>query len=338
MLRLFILSFTLSLTLLFGSDILLKERLTRAKSGDYIVAESNKMITVLIVRTLTPKSLILEEITAPAKHLKERPASWPEWVKAKAPGHSSWSMVEIDLGSGEIIECYSFSRASWVQLATSESLFATLIQLPLKSIQSGERRRIGPPPGSGESDFRQIWQPPLVFEGKTFPKAIFDAFETQWPQDNTDLAGKAVTLYFDSEIRFPLPYWIQVETSHAIGHFRAIDSGRNLHSPYRTMPHRIPQFVGHTKKTPKGLSLSLKSPKYFRTFELFAIDVTGREKQIYPVTHSLVDSEGDLLTIEIDEADLAQVLELNHRYTWLLVPAGHSESYTESTKPFTWGR
>ncbi len=324
-------------THLFGAEILLKERLAKAKNGDYIAFESNQMITVLAVRSLNPKSLILEEIAIPVKIFRENHSkSWPEWVKAKAPGHSSWSMIEIDLLSGEIVECYSFSRSSWVQLASSESVFATLLRLPLRPIENQKRHRIGPPPGEGEADFRQIWQPPLIFEGKTIPKAAFDAFEVQWPQDGTDLAGKTLTLYFDREIRFSMPYMIQIETSHAIGNFRAIDSGKNLPSLFRSMPRRIPQFVGQPKKTSKGLSFSLKSPKYFREFELFAIDVTGKEKQIYPIIHSIVVGEGDLHTIEIEEVDLQKVLENDHKYTWLLVPSGHSESYTETTKPFIW--
>jgi hypothetical protein len=98
----------------------------------------------------------------------------------------------------------------------------------------------------------------------------------------------------------------------------------------------VPQFVGVPQKTEKGLSLTLKSPKYFRDFELFAIDVTKREKQIFPIAHSLAKGEGGLLTIEIDQDELRQVLEDDHRYTWLLVPAGHSDSYTETTKPFIW--
>jgi hypothetical protein len=336
MIRFFIALFFLVSAAAFGSEVLLKERVMKAKSGDYLVAESNQSITLLCIRSIAPKSLVLEEITAPAKQLKERPASWADWIRNKAPGHSSWSMLEIDLESGEITECYSFSRNAWVQLSPGESLFATLLQVPLKPIPERERRRIGPPPEAGESDFRKIWQPPLVFEGKKREQAKFDAFLADWPQDGTELAGKTVTLYLDRDVQFPLPLWISVESTHAIGNFRAIDSGRNLPSVYRSLPRRVPQFVGVPQKTEKGLSLTLKSPKYFREFELFAIDVTKREKQIFPIAHSLAKGEGGLLTIEIDQDELRQVLEDDHRYTWLLVPAGHSDSYTETTKPFIW--
>jgi hypothetical protein len=308
----------------------------KAKSGDYFVTEANKMVTVLALRTQTPTTLVLEEISAPLANLKKLPPSWPEWIKAKAPGHTSWSMVEIDLNSGQVIECYSFSRAAWVEISPNESLIATLMRLPLRLVPAEQRRKIGPPPQPGEADHRKIWEPPLILESRKVENARFDVFETIWPQDNSELANQQVLLYFDHEQRFPLPFWIQVETSHATASLRAIDSGKNLPVVHRSLPRRIPEFVGQPQKTEKGLRLSLKSPKYYRQFELFAIDVTTREKQIYPISHSLVQGDGDLVTVEIDQEELRQTLELQHRYTWLLVPTGHSESYTETHKPFLW--
>ena len=55
------------------ASTILQERLGKAKAGDYIVTESNKMISVLAIRSLTPKSLILEEIGVPAHAVDPRP-------------------------------------------------------------------------------------------------------------------------------------------------------------------------------------------------------------------------------------------------------------------------
>jgi hypothetical protein len=187
-----------------------------------------------------------------------------------------------------------------------------------------------------EPDVRKVWTPPLIYEGQKLENARFDVFETLWPEDGTELSNKVVALYFDKEKRFPLPFWIQVETSHATAALRTIDSGKNLPSIHRTIPRRVPEFVGLPLKTEKGLRLSLKSPKYYREFELFAVDVTTREKQIYPITHSLIQGEEEWLTVEIDRDELQQTLQSDHRYTWLLVPLGHTESYTQSLKPFVW--
>lgn len=328
--------FIASFPLLFGADLQLKERLQKAKPGDFIVTEANKMITVLSIRSITPASLILEEISAPLQNLQQRPASWPAWVEAKAPGHTSWSMIEIDLQNGQVIECYSFSRSTWVRLSQKESLFATLLQLPLKNLPQDKRRKIGPAPLAGEPDHRKIWNPPLVFDGKKIANPRFEVYETTWPEDGTELSNKEISIYFDKEKKFPLPFWIQVETSHATAALRTIDSGKNLPTVYSTLPRRVPEFVGLPQKSENKLQLSLKSPKYYHQFELFAIDVTTKEKQIYPIIHSLVQGEDEWLTVEIDQEELNQNLQSDHRYTWLLVPVGHSESYTQSVKPFVW--
>jgi hypothetical protein len=334
--KLWLFCFLSMLSLSFGAEFRLKERLEKAKVGDYIVTEANKMVSILTIRSITPKTLIFEEISAPSQNLKKRPDSWPEWIKAKAPGHSSWSMVEVDLENGQVIECYSFSRSAWIQLSQKESLFATLINLPMQSISPDKRRKIGPPPMQGEADHRKAWNPPLISEGQKLEDAKFDVYETTWPEDGSELSNKEVSLYFDKEKRFPLPFWVQVETSHATAALRTIDSGKNLPVIYRTIPRRVPEFVGLPQKTENGIRLSLKSPKYFRKFELFAIDVTSREKQIYPMTHSIIQGNEEWLTVEIDQESLNDTLESDHRYTWLLVPVGHSELYTESIKPFVW--
>lgn len=320
----------------FGAEFRLKERIEKGKAGDYIVTEANKMVTLLAIRSITPQTLLIEEISAPLQSLKNRPESWAEWVKRKAPGHTSWSMMEIDLQTGDLLECYSFSRSTWLQLSAKENLFATLLHLPMRSIPSENRRKIGPPPIAGEPDFRKIWAPSLVFEGKKIPNAEFEAYQTIWPEDGTELSGQKVCLYFDQQNQCPLPFWIQVETSHATAALRTIDWGKNLPIVHRTIPRRIPEIVGLPLKTDHCLKLNVKSPKYYKKFELYAIDVTTRQKQILPIAHSLIEGDGEWKTVQIDLEELNEILQPEHRYTWLLVPVGHSESYTETSKPFCW--
>lgn len=323
-------------TALFGAPFRLKERVEKAHIGDYMVTEAGKTITLLSIRKAHPNSIILEEISAPSASLKKRPSSWPEWVKSNAPGHTSWSMIEIDPQSGQILECFSFSRSSWVQLSEKESLIATLLYLPMRKLAPDKMRKIGPPPLHGEPDFRKIWVPPLVYEGEKLQSPLFEVYETVWPEDGSEISGEQVTLYFDVEKQLPLPFWIQVETSHATAALRTIDSGKNLPVIHRNIPRRVPEFVGLPRKTQDSLLLNLKSPKYYKTFELYAIDVTTREKQIFPITHMLVEGDDEWKTVSIDLEELNQTLQTDHRYTWLLVPVGHSESYTETAKPFLW--
>ena len=338
MLRSLIAWVLIAFTPLFGSP--LQERISRASNGDYLVLEGGKMITVLSIRNVTPASIVLEEVSIPSQNLKKRPSSWSEWIKSRAPGHTSWSILEIDRITGEVLECYSFTRASWVQLSSEESLFATLISLPLNPVPIEKRRKIGPAPSSGDIDTRKIWEPPALFEGKKIDPIHFEVFEATWPKTKSSpLSGNTVLLYFDQEGKYPLPFWIQVETTHANIALRTLDTGKNFPSPYRKFPKRIPQFVGEPQKIKNGLRLTLKSPKYFRHFDLFAIDVTApRDKEICPITYSLIEGKEELLTLEISEEELNQVLKTDHRYTWMIVPAGHTDSYTETIKPFTWNQ
>ncbi len=315
---------------------ILKERLKSAKSGDFFVAEANKMISVLIVRTITPTSLILEEITAPVSSLNPLPSSWGEWIKKRAPGHTSWSMMEIDLQNHQILECYSFTRSAWMQVSGQDSLIPTLLHLPLQPVAEKDLRRIGPQPMDGEPDRRQVWKPPLIINGHKLHDADFSVFEAFWPQDGSQLAGNKISIYFDRSNRTPFPAWIQIETAHAAGSLRVVDSGIGLPAFHRKFPRRVPEFVGQPQKTETGMRLSLKSPKYYRSFDLFAIDVTNREKRLLPITHSLIGGEGEILQIEIDMEELQNMLTPEHRYTWLLVPTGFCESYTESSKSFLW--
>lgn len=314
----------------------MKERLERAKMGDYVVTEAGKMITILSIRSISSNSLVLEEISAPLQNLKKRPDSWSDWVKANAPGHTSWSMLEIDPKTGQLLECFSFSRSAWIQLSQKESLIATLLFLPMKKISSENQRKIGPPPMPGEPDFRKIWVPPLVFEGKKLESPHFEVFQTIWPEDDSDLSGQEVTLYFDEDKHLPFPFWIQVQASHATAALRTIDSGKNLPIIHRKIPRRVPEFIGLPRKTEDRLLLNLKSPKYYKQFELYAIDVTSKEKQIFPITHSLIEGEDEWKTVAIELDELESILKLDHRYTWLLVPVGYSDSYTETAKPFLW--
>lgn len=314
----------------------LQERMANAKIGDYIVTESNKMISVVAIRSVSEKSIILEEINVPSHAVNPPPPSWPEWVRLHAPGHTSWSMIEIDFENHQLMECYSFSRSAWVELSMQESFISTIMGLDFQQVPLNEQRRIGPEPLSGESDTRKIWKPPLIQNGNPVESIEFEVYQAAWPKDGSEFAGNFVSFYFDKEGRSPFPAWIQMATSHAIASIRMIDSGSNLPAHYRTLPRRVPEFIDAPQKTHNGLLLTVKSPRYYRHFDLFAVDISCSEKEIFPISHTLIAGEGETLHLQIANSDLKNTLQPNHRYTWLIVPNGHCEHYSESTKPFLW--
>jgi hypothetical protein len=314
----------------FGSE--LGDRLSKAHPGDYLVAEGNERVVLLSIREVKEDRVVIEEISA--KKLKHRPKSWPEWILARAPGHSSWTMVEFDLKTGKILEGFSFTKGSWLAPSSGPSFLSTLLHLNLEPLEGKDRKKIGPPPKEGEEDRRAVWNPLLFFEGKEIAHPKFDVYRSTWPEDGTELSGHTVLLYFDASRPSPLPQWIQVETAGATATIRSLDSGRNLPALHASMPRKVPEFVGSPLKKEGALCLKLKAPSYYTSFDLFAIDISGTSRQIFPMAHTL-SKQGELLQIEIGEQEL-EGLEKGHRYNWLVVPSGYSEYYTESQKPFLW--
>lgn len=221
---------------LYSESPCLKDFLLNANKGDFIVAETMKMLTLIRVRESDNKTVILEEITAPSKKRPSEP--WDSWLKKRAPGHSSWSVLEISVESGKILDCYSFSRNTYIQLSQKESLLASLLLSPLKEVPENLRKKVGPPPLEGERDVRKSWSPPFIYEGKKVAGATFDVFQTSWPDDGSELGGRDVTFYFDKEKNVLLPIWIEIETSHITGKIRVLDSGKNLSSPLQKVPKK----------------------------------------------------------------------------------------------------
>jgi hypothetical protein len=334
MFRLF-LALSLFLMPLYGGEYPLLKRLEKAKIGDFTVFEANKTITLLVIRHLSRQSVVLEEISAPSSKVK--PGAWSAWIQSKAPGHTSWSMIEMDLLDQSILECYSFNKNAWLPQSPQDNFLATLFHLSLTPVDVTQRRKVGPAPHEGEIDRRKTWNPPLIIEGKKTEHSSFDVFEANWPDDRSELSGKNICLYFDREARTALPSWIQVDTGQVTASLRAIDSGHRLpSSSYRSMPRRVPEFIGSPIKTKNGLRLLIKSPKYYKSFELFAIDITNKEKQIHLISHSITEGKGGILNLDIDAEELIQNLQPDHKYTWLIVPPEHSESYSEMQRLFLW--
>lgn len=214
----------------FASPI--EERLCRGAPGDYLILEGGNMITALAIYSIDEKKIVFEEIGVPAKNLKTRPASWRQWVAEKAPGHTSWSLLEIERSSGSVGSCHSLTSRGKAPLSSRDGLIASLIKLPLSPLPSDQRRKIGPPPAPGEPDLRKIWNPPVVFEGKRQDPVQFDVYAATWPHDGSELSGSRILLYFHPLSHFPFPYWIQVEGTHVQASLRTIDSGKQFPSPY----------------------------------------------------------------------------------------------------------
>ena len=65
----------------------------------------------------------------------------------------------------------------------------------------------------GEVESKKLWGPTLYRSGEKVNNPIYDVYETVWPDDDSELSGKRLTLYFDhNQPLFPFPYWMQLKT------------------------------------------------------------------------------------------------------------------------------
>lgn len=218
-----------------ADEIFLRNNLTKARPGDYLVTAQNKNYTVLLIRSKDAENISIDEITLPmARKPAEKNFSWRKWVESGSPGNTCWVMYTIHLPSGSVQNAFSFTKNEWFSIPQSQSFLSTLLNLHLKSIPESERKKVGPPPASDSIDRRSIWQPPMNVDGQTIKGVVFDAWRTHWPKDNSELSGRTIEVYLPKDSQqYPayFPYWLQIHGMIGKAKVRIIDSGSNLPSP-----------------------------------------------------------------------------------------------------------
>ncbi len=317
----------------------LKEKFSSAQAGDFIVTAQEGHYSLLSVRSITADTLLLEEITIPSSQVDLKKVLWDRWVLDRAPGHTAWTLYEIDRKSDLLIECFSVTKNGWLCLGDSEQLFARLMTLPLSRVATSNRKKIGMKPPSNEPDTRALWNPSLTMHGKKREQAEFTVMTTKWPDDGSPLALCSIDLYFANSLpEFPFPFWLEIKSSHYAFKLRAIDAGKGLISPLKgAMPHRIPTLVGLVKRGDNSWTLKLKAPSYYKQLQLFVVDTTGTSSATLPLPSTLIKGkESEEVFLEVALKDLKQHLEPNHRYRWVVIPEGIRDVYVESEEVFTW--
>lgn len=204
------------------ADLLLKDNLDNACPGDFIVTYQNKTYTVMLIRGKGPGSLTIEEISVPS-HLK---MAWKEWIVKGAPGNSCWVRYQVDTATGYLKNYYSITQGQWMDTSKANQFLTTLLNLRFAHVPPQERKKVA---RGGGSDLRNLWQPPMIVEGKTVPKVIFEAWKTHWPRDGSELGGKEIMVYLPAESeKYPtyFPYWLQVSGLVEKAKIRIVDSGR----------------------------------------------------------------------------------------------------------------
>ncbi|MBX9923157.1 MAG: hypothetical protein K2Y01_03510 [Rhabdochlamydiaceae bacterium] len=323
--------------LLLCSSFKMADRLLEGKPGDYIVTQQDRNYSLLFLRELRKDAFLFEEITVPVHLINKSSPPWKEWLSQGAPGHTSWVQYEIDPSTFQLIEAYSFSKNGWMYLDETDYMLSKLLSLPLSHIPHADRKKIGPAPREDEADRRKLWNPPFAFEGKKTPSTS-EAWKTFWPQDSSLLSSCQITLYFPPKELSTFPSWIEASNGHFSYAIKLIDSGKNIESPLkRTLPHRPPQILKPVLTEKNQILISIKASQYYKSFSLFASDITKPRSRIGPIPFSLKNGknpEEHVLSIAIE--DLSAVFEKNHHYKWLLLPESAEAFVIESDDFFRW--
>jgi len=310
----------------------LKEKLIKGNVGDYVVTEQQGTYTVLILRSLHPTHLILEEIDIPTINHNPKDMSWKEWVSKQAPGNTAWVTYLIDTETNKLLECYSHTRHSWIYASDPNNFMTRLLTLSLEKTPDHKRKRIGPPPSAEESDRRSLWIPAITWEGKKMDKSPITAWSTQWPKDGSILSGCQVELYFNN---FSFPYWIEIKSPHYKASIQTIDSGTEMHSPQPLVFQQTPFFIGSHQLKKELLELHVHCPVYFPSIHLFAVDLSAGEHPLIEIADATHSSSSELI-VNIPETMLNTKLQKGHLYKWVLIPVENPHLVIYSENIFEW--
>lgn len=315
----------------------LKSRFEKGSPGDFIVTAQEGVYTVLILRHREKNQLILEEISIPQAQLEIKKIHWQNWLDERAPRHTSWSLFEIDLEQGKLIESYSITKQSWLYIDSSEFLLSKLLELPLYKVNREARKKIGPPPGAGEQDFRSIWNPPLICSGKALKKPSFEVYQGQWPHDRSIIEDCLIDFYFSSlDPLFPFPHWLEIQSAHYTLTIRAIDSGKGLTSPIKgTIPHRLPSITSATKRSPEIWTISIQAPVYCHNLKLYAIESNSLNEAVL-IPFQLRLGAGEEVFLDISPDALHKILKKGSYYRWVLIPVSENLVQIQSGENFLW--
>lgn len=316
----------------------LADRVLEGEVGDYIVTEQDRNYSILLLKESGKDALLFEEISVPSHLIKRSSIDWKKWLETGAQGHTSWIQYEIDPVSFHLLEAYSFSRKGWLFLGESDHFLSRLLSLPLISISQEERKKIGPAPKEDEPDRRKTWNPPTFSNGKKVQTSS-EAWKTVWPQDSSLLSSCQITLYFPPKDLSSFPSWIEATNGHFSYSIKMIDSGKSMISPLtRRLPHRPPQMLKQIQKSAMNVEIPIKASPYYKSFSLFAFDLSKPSKHIGPLPFEMKKGqENDERILSLSLKDLAPFFEKNHHYKWLLQPNESGSFIIESEDFFRWG-
>ncbi len=324
----------------FAAEIRLKDKLAEAAPGSYVVTEQSKNFTLVHIHDRTDRSIVIEEVTIPAARYARNPIPWRQWFESGAPGHTSWTMSQINLETGQFEETFSFTHQGWINLSDSDPFLTTLLNLPFAAVPEEKRRRVGIPPGYNKPDHRPIWNPFLTIEGKRMC-IPFSVWRARWPSDGSELSRKYIEIYLPNEVcdseapQYPtyFPYWIEIDGKIGSAKVRIIDSGTGARSPKPALPLRPPELIGNGKLRGEGLALQLKTPNYYQDFMIVAEESGAIFGNTFPLRCETRRLDDQTVFLFVSRDELNKFMTPGETYRFLVSPRENPSICLETRSP-----
>lgn len=325
----YVIIFLLFFSFGFAQDLSFKDKLYKAKKGDFIVFELNKFYSALCVFDIENTDIILEEITISKDKFDKNNISFRSWIENGAKKNNSWTIYKIDLETNKIKDAFSICKNSWIKLTTNESLITGLLNINLTKITDNQRKKNG---STTQINTKKLWNPIKIVDSKKIINPTFDVYKSIWPDDGSEFSNKVFEIYFSQDFSFP--YFLEIQNGNLSHFIKAIDSGNNLKSTVQYFPRKKPELE-EVKLNQTNLFIKLSNATYFKDFNLFAIDFTRKEKIIHTLSFEM-KKEKDFIFLEISLENLNKIFEKNHKYKIVVTPKFYKDIYIESKEFLIW--
>ncbi len=287
---------------LLCSGLSLKNYFERGLPGDFVIISQNQMYSALIIQDISEEQLVLQEINIAQNQTKEN-MDWTHWLNNKAPGHSSWTLYEIDLKNDQLVECFSLKKKAWINFQDSDLILVKFLSLLMH-------------------ENKNLWKP--------FQE--LDTYQINWPKDDTVFSKKTLNIFMSDKSVFP--YWIQIDQDKSLL-FRAAAFGHLHRLQKYLIPRRPLQFDLPMLLAKDGLRIKVKAPRYYKDFSLYALDVS-EQQELISFSYHIVQRDEHTLIIDIPYSQLNQQLQKQHKYLWIMTPIGYKDQAAEMQSPFMW--
>lgn len=223
----------------------LAQTFSNAQENSFIVYAHKQTFTLTRIAKKAPPNVVIEEISAP---ISQKPSNWQAWLDQGAPGHTSWTLTEVDLKSKSVLSSYCLLKKMEISVKEFHSFLATLLSLKFEKVPLEKRKRLGVDGGCDDLMPRRLWQPKTPEGLATKGSLSYDAYQARWPKDGSQLSGQLVDIYFASNPSEPhvhaFPHWIEVRHAALKGSIFALCTGKDLTSPkgHRPRDHRPNNF------------------------------------------------------------------------------------------------